>query len=271
MSIRHTAPSIELELRDLDQPFNSIDPSPIERRDLNPSVEQFIVSWAESLTIAGWVAMWRSMEICLYDWWPIRRRRRLYGRLSRMPVDVVNGTGERSLARSWPVILVRRALLDPNPFQTGSFMPTSRSKTSRASRSGATKTNAMRYPENTVVGVIKTVKPLEAAVVALETRGFLVSEIQVLHGQEAAAALAKASGRRGFRGLAMRLVASIGMPNDETAIKNRYADALAKGWFLISVLTPTDERQKLASKILREYDAKFIHFFGRFTIETMHR
>lgn len=53
-------------------------------------------TWAgigsESLTIAGWVAMWRPMEIYLYDWWPIRRRRRLYGRLSHMPVDVVRGT-----------------------------------------------------------------------------------------------------------------------------------------------------------------------------------
>ena len=26
----------------------------------------------ESLLIGGWVAMWRPMEIFLYDWWPIR-------------------------------------------------------------------------------------------------------------------------------------------------------------------------------------------------------
>jgi len=25
----------------------------------------------ESLTIAGWVAMWRPMETYLYDWWPV--------------------------------------------------------------------------------------------------------------------------------------------------------------------------------------------------------
>jgi hypothetical protein len=26
----------------------------------------------ESLTIVGWVAMWRPMQIFLYDWWPLR-------------------------------------------------------------------------------------------------------------------------------------------------------------------------------------------------------
>ncbi len=43
----------------------------------------------ESLTIAGWVAMWRPMQIYFYDWWPLRRRGRIYAKLSRMPVEVV--------------------------------------------------------------------------------------------------------------------------------------------------------------------------------------
>lgn len=38
------------------------------------------------LQIVGWVAMWRPLEIFLYDWWPIRSDRRLLERLSRMPV-----------------------------------------------------------------------------------------------------------------------------------------------------------------------------------------
>jgi hypothetical protein len=50
-------------------------------------------TWAntlrESLTIAGWVAMWRPMQIYLYDWWPLRQKRRTYEKLSRMPVEVV--------------------------------------------------------------------------------------------------------------------------------------------------------------------------------------
>lgn len=43
----------------------------------------------ESLLIGGWVAMWRPLEIFLYDWWPIRAEARLFDRLSRMPVLVV--------------------------------------------------------------------------------------------------------------------------------------------------------------------------------------
>ncbi|MGD0974556.1 MAG: hypothetical protein ABR866_10735 [Candidatus Korobacteraceae bacterium] len=50
-------------------------------------------TWAaivrESLTIAGWVAMWRPMQIYLYDWWPLLRRSRVYAKLSQMPVELV--------------------------------------------------------------------------------------------------------------------------------------------------------------------------------------
>jgi hypothetical protein len=42
----------------------------------------------ETLVIGGWVAMWRPLEIFLYDWWPIRAERKLYERLSLMPVRV---------------------------------------------------------------------------------------------------------------------------------------------------------------------------------------
>ncbi len=43
----------------------------------------------ESLTIGGWVAMWRPMRIFLYDWWPIAHRRRIYRSLSRSQVSVL--------------------------------------------------------------------------------------------------------------------------------------------------------------------------------------
>jgi hypothetical protein len=43
---------------------------------------------AEGMLIAGWVAMWRPLEIFLYDWWPVRRRTRVFGKLSIMPVVV---------------------------------------------------------------------------------------------------------------------------------------------------------------------------------------
>lgn len=42
----------------------------------------------ESLTIAGWVAMWRPIQIFLYDWWPLRRVGHIYEKLSRAPVEL---------------------------------------------------------------------------------------------------------------------------------------------------------------------------------------
>lgn len=43
----------------------------------------------ESLTIMGWVAMWRPMQMYLYDWWPLRQQIRVYDKLSKMPVRLM--------------------------------------------------------------------------------------------------------------------------------------------------------------------------------------
>jgi len=48
---------------------------------------------AHSLLIGGWVALWRPLEIFLYEWWPIRADAKLYDRLSAMPVRVVDSPG----------------------------------------------------------------------------------------------------------------------------------------------------------------------------------
>jgi hypothetical protein len=169
---------IEVRVANLQQLFNSLDPTPFRKRDLDPEAEAFIAGWAreldgskpiglvvhvdedvpsaeqisalngavrdyfgerasrarqrlrqlfrvgrtsliiglvflaasifvgdliasllsetrfagvlrESLMIGGWVAMWRPLEIFLYDWWPIRAEARLMDRLSAMAVRVV--------------------------------------------------------------------------------------------------------------------------------------------------------------------------------------
>ena len=173
----HTPHRIELNLREVGQLFNTMDPAPFPEKDLDADAEEFILSWVnefpldepavlvvhlaefpagqdsqtaiekgvhhyfayrarlnrmefgqllkdgrqsliigvlflaacltaghaiggessgtfrgiarESLTIAGWVAMWRPMQIYLYDWWPLRRRGRIYKKLSRMKVEVL--------------------------------------------------------------------------------------------------------------------------------------------------------------------------------------
>ena len=166
---------IEIKVQQLQQIFNSIDPSPFHERDLDPEAEEFIVSWAqehnlkkpfklvvhlgqiadraeaerilhesirnyfnyrydfnqrelkqllrygwtsllialaflaacvtaaqtisrqlgrfeaiaqEGLTIIGWVAMWRPLDIYLYRWWPLYRLGKIYHRLSTMPVEI---------------------------------------------------------------------------------------------------------------------------------------------------------------------------------------
>ena len=44
----------------------------------------------EGLLICGWVAMWRPIQIFLYDWWPILGERRTFDRLGRMPVQIIH-------------------------------------------------------------------------------------------------------------------------------------------------------------------------------------
>lgn len=43
----------------------------------------------EGLLILGWVAMWRPIELLLYDWRPLRRMQHTYESLARMRVEVV--------------------------------------------------------------------------------------------------------------------------------------------------------------------------------------
>ena len=54
----------------------------------------------ESLLIGGWVAMWRPLEVFLYDWWPIRAEARLFDRLSEMQVQVVPANTQPQVTRS---------------------------------------------------------------------------------------------------------------------------------------------------------------------------
>lgn len=45
---------------------------------------------SEGLLILGWVANWRPIELLLYDWWPLVRRRDLYRRLAQAPVEILS-------------------------------------------------------------------------------------------------------------------------------------------------------------------------------------
>jgi len=63
----------------------------------------------ESLTIGGWVSMWRPLEVFLYDWWPVRNEARLSDRLAAMPVRIryANATGPDAWKADWPAVTPR--------------------------------------------------------------------------------------------------------------------------------------------------------------------
>jgi hypothetical protein len=86
----------------------------------------------ESLLIGGWVAMWRPLEVFLYDWWPIRADVRLFDRLAVMPVRIRYATASPSGAdaerwrRDWPAAPVGpRQGASPPPASLPGDMPAS--------------------------------------------------------------------------------------------------------------------------------------------------
>ena len=61
----------------------------------------------EGLIIVGWVAMWKPLEIYLYDWWPLRQEWLALQRLARMRVKVVPPqpkSGEQAGAPAGPAL-----------------------------------------------------------------------------------------------------------------------------------------------------------------------
>jgi hypothetical protein len=42
---------------------------------------------SEGLLILGWVAMWKPVEIFLYDWWPDLDRRRVFERIAHLQIE----------------------------------------------------------------------------------------------------------------------------------------------------------------------------------------
>ena len=68
--------SIELELDDLNQLFNSMDPSPFKDKDLDHDAEEFIFSWAQEYPPK------QTLTLRVYlEQWPPRIPRNSSGRL----------------------------------------------------------------------------------------------------------------------------------------------------------------------------------------------
>jgi len=60
----------------------------------------------EGLTIGGWVAMWQPLQIFLYEWWPLVRRRRVYHNLAiaQVRISPARGAG-RAQGQEFPEAL----------------------------------------------------------------------------------------------------------------------------------------------------------------------
>lgn len=57
-------------------------------KDLNGLFWGFL---GESLHVMGWVAMWKPINIFLYEWWPIHDRIKLMDHLQRIKVEIITG------------------------------------------------------------------------------------------------------------------------------------------------------------------------------------
>jgi len=71
---------------------NSSEPSPARGFEAQGRGGDILYIGREGLTIIGWVAMWRPIEIFLYDWWPIDHRRRVYLSLGRAHIAVAESS-----------------------------------------------------------------------------------------------------------------------------------------------------------------------------------
>lgn len=56
----------------------------------------------EGLIIIGWVAMWRPLEIYLYDWWSVRDEWRILQRLARIHVRLILPRGSDATLHAPP-------------------------------------------------------------------------------------------------------------------------------------------------------------------------
>jgi hypothetical protein len=128
---------------------------------------------------------------------------------------------------------------------------------------------SVRYHEHHVVGILDTPEAGEVAVNELTASGFLESEVALTSGVERADSLHASSGRGGLIGRVLQVIDRVGAGGEELEARHEYEQALRNGGVNVLVLAPTEERKKLAARILQQHGAHFINFFGPLTIERL--
>jgi 2,4-dienoyl-CoA reductase-like NADH-dependent reductase (Old Yellow Enzyme family) len=125
----------------------------------------------------------------------------------------------------------------------------------------------LAVPINHVLAVVNS--DIEAAIIVekLNKNGFSADEIGVLLGAEESTKLDAATGNRGlFSKLA---TAGVDAGNRDTDYISKYRRALLNGRAVIAVVANNHETRESARKILKEGNARFITFFGRFATEVL--
>jgi hypothetical protein len=115
-----------------------------------------------------------------------------------------------------------------------------------------------------VLAIIDTATEIGCAVDGLVHVGFLESEVELTRGTEEAAP-------GGIAELLTHLAQGLGHRHAGAEMKERYEVALGEGSAVLAVLARTEERKKLAARVLHECGAHFINFFGPSTIERIAR
>ena len=57
-------------------------------RSFQPGAKLWAIA-REGFVIIGWVAMWRPVEVFLYDWWPLREQKLYLAKIAETEVEVV--------------------------------------------------------------------------------------------------------------------------------------------------------------------------------------
>jgi len=71
---------LSLQVHEIAQLFNSMDPTPFLNKDLDPEAESFIETWASGFAPGS-----------RFHWWPLQRQIRLYQKLGSAHVQVTQG------------------------------------------------------------------------------------------------------------------------------------------------------------------------------------
>jgi len=115
-----------------------------------------------------------------------------------------------------------------------------------------------------VLAIIDTATEIGCAVDGLVHVGFSESEVELTRGTEEARP-------GGVAELLAHLAQGLGQRHAGAELKERYEAALGEGSAVLAVLARTDERKKLAARVLHECGAHFINFFGPSSIERIAR